>query len=68
MSIKRAIKKKMSKLSNLEFFRMAAANGHAGSEESRFTPAFNGCGENGDQADSSHPESFISAVAIAPTV
>jgi hypothetical protein len=47
---------------------MAAANGHAGSEESLFTPSFEGCGENGDQADSSHPESFISNVATAPTV
>ena len=32
------------------------------------TPAFKGCGENGDQPDSSHPESLISDVASAPTV
>jgi len=36
MSIKRGIKKKMSKLPNLEFFRLVVANGDAGSEESRF--------------------------------
>jgi ABC-type transporter Mla MlaB component len=32
------------------------------------TPAFKGCGENGDQPDSSHPESLISDLATAPTV
>src|SRR5882724_6125746 len=32
------------------------------------TPAFKGCGENGDQPDSSQPESLISDLATAPTV
>src|SRR5436190_14194884 len=32
------------------------------------TPVFKGCGENGDQPDSSYPESLISDLATAPTV
>jgi hypothetical protein len=32
----RGMKEKISKLSNLEFFKIVAANGDPGSEESRF--------------------------------